>query len=86
MARSLQAAEAKWTRKTANAGTKWQEGVSSGNTPCAGLRSEYGISNCNIDQSWRDGVSAVGASGFQASIQGKGGKWLQNFQRGLAQG
>ncbi len=86
MARSLQGAEQKWVRKTANAGEKWKADVSSGETPCAGLRQEYGVSNCNIDNAWRQGVDAVSASDFQASIQGKGGKWLQNYLRGLSQG
>lgn len=84
MARAL--SPAKWERKTANAGASWQTGVTSGSTPCAGLREEYGIGNCNIDASWRAGVQEVGAQGFQASIQGKGQKWLQNYLRGLATG
>lgn len=84
--RSLQSAEQKWTRKTQNAGQKWKADVSSGETPCAGLRQEYGISDCNIDPAWRQGVDAVSASDFQASVNGKGPKWLNNYLRGIAAG
>jgi hypothetical protein len=86
MPRSLQAAEQKWERKTANAGTKWAAGVANGDTPCQGIREEYGVTNCNIDQAWREGVNAVGAQGFQATVAGKGDKWLRNFLAGLASG
>lgn len=84
MARALSGA--KWARKTANAGPKWKEATSSGETPCGGLRQEYGVSNCNIDPAWRSGVDAVTAGDFQASIQGKEQKWLSNYLRGIAAG
>jgi hypothetical protein len=86
MPRSLEGGERKWERKTANAGQKWKADTTSGSTPCAGLREEYGVTSCNIDQAWRAGVDAVSASDFQASINGKGSKWLRNYLRGIAAG
>lgn len=76
-------ASRKWGRKTAGKGSVWKANTTASSGPCEGLR-RMGISACNIDAAWRQGVDAVSPSDFDASIAGKENKWMTNFERGVA--
>ena len=81
MQQGLAYAEQKWTRKTANAGTKWsQETQGKGSVMCQGVSEFIGqpAPGCNA-AGYDAGVAAVGPAGFQSAIQGKGPKWARNY-------
>lgn len=77
--------QAKWERKTANAGDKWKQATSG-----AGQRYAQGLANAGAPpgpqtiSAWEQGVGATSASDFQSAISGKGAKWAENFRRGVS--
>jgi hypothetical protein len=84
---TLASAQAKWERKTANAGTKWQQATQGkGAAYAAGLTRFGAPPSGSVVSAYEQGVSAVSAADFQASIAGKGSKYAENLRRGLAAG
>ncbi|HUY55344.1 MAG TPA: hypothetical protein VMV23_09330 [Candidatus Nanopelagicaceae bacterium] len=86
MAKSIAQGQAKWERKTANAGDKWKQSVAG-----AGGRYSQGLSESvgtqvgpQTTSAWEQGVGAVSAGDFNASISGKGSKWAENLRRGVS--
>jgi hypothetical protein len=90
-AQNLQDAQQRWMNRTAQAGIKWQQGVSAAGPGayCEGL-AKFGINPgacmSGPGAAWQSGVSQVGAAGFQQSIAGKGDKWARNWIRGESGG
>lgn len=86
MAKSLAQGTSKWERKTANVGDKWKQGVTgAGSRYAQGLSESAGSPVGPMTLSaWEQGVGAVSASDFNASISGKGSKWAENFRRGIS--
>lgn len=85
---SIQRAQQKWERKTANAGEKWKAGVSGkASEYCKGLSEKLGVSYeacmAKAGRSWGEGTGAVGAGEFQSAVSGKGSKWAEKFRRGI---
>jgi hypothetical protein len=88
MATSLQEAANKWARKTSNVGAKWQQNTQGKAAAyCEGL-AKLGVnaSACmsGAGARYQQGVAATSAQGFQASIAGKEGKWMANFQNAFS--
>lgn len=77
---TLASAEAKYERNTANAGQKWKEAVSRGDY-CGGMTQFLGVRPNRMCADWTQGVAAVSASDFQASVSGKGAKWAEGMRR-----
>jgi hypothetical protein len=78
---SLATAQAKWDRKMANAGSKWAANAQGkGNAMCQGVSEFIGqpAPGCNAS-GYDSGVQAVGATGFQSAVQGKGTKWANAY-------
>ncbi len=86
MAKSVAQGQAKWERKTANAGDKWKQSVAgAGSRYASGLSESAGAPvGPQTMSSWEQGVGAVSAGDFNASISGKGSKWAENFRRGIS--
>jgi hypothetical protein len=85
---TLQSAQAKWERKTANAGPKWKAAVTGkGAEYAAGIQRFLGAPpSATVVNSYEQGVAAVTAQDFQNAIAGKGAKWAENTRRGLTGG
>ena len=79
---TLASAEQKWTRKTQDAGSRWASAtMGKGAAYCAGMQRFLGgpVPGCPAG-AYDQGVAAVGASGFQQAVQGKGNKWAARMQ------
>lgn len=80
-------AQAKWERKTANAGAKWKAMVEGkGQEYAEGLsRSLEGASVGPMTRAaWEEGIRETSAEDFQRSIAGKGRKYIENLKRAIA--
>lgn len=80
---TLQQAQQKWERSTANAGSRWKAGVTGKEQAyCRGLAA-MGVNEqaclAGVGRDWSQGTAAVSAQDFQANISGKGSKWAQNW-------
>ncbi len=85
MAKTLQYAQSKWERKTAGAGDKWKAATSGKEGAyAAGVTAVAGACGPQTRQAWASGVGAVSAAEFNAAISGKGGKWSENYRRGVS--
>ena len=82
---TLQSAQAKWERKTANAGAKWKAAVTGkGAEYSAGVQRFLGAApSAMVVSNYEQGVAGVSAQDFQNAIAGKGAKWAENLRRGL---
>lgn len=77
----------KWQRNTVAAVGKWKENTMASGGPCATLQRKYPeITSCNIDGSWKTGVSQVSENQFRGDVEGKAQKWERGFVRGISQG
>lgn len=88
MAKTLEQGRAKWQRKMQRAGSNWKSGVSGkGGAYAEGLGASVGgpVSG-EIVTAWQQGVDATSADDFQRSVQGKDGKWAENFRRAVMGG
>lgn len=82
---TLRTAQAKWERNTANAGGRWQEGVSRAGPAayCDGISRfvEAPVPGCQDEAaSWAQGVQGA-APRYQSGVQGKGSRWAENYRR-----
>lgn len=90
-AQNLQTAEQKWVNNTSQAGVNWKQGVDAAGPGafCEGI-AKFGINPAACmsgpGSRWAQGVSQVGAQGFQAAISGKGDKWARNWIRAMSGG
>lgn len=86
MAKSLAQGQAKWERKTANAGDKWKAATNgAAGTWAAGVsESAGGPVGPMTRAAYEQGVGAVSAQDFNSSISGKGSKWAENYRRGIS--
>lgn len=79
----------RWEMRTANVGGKWQaNSQGKGAAVCEGLARAFpgvNVSACmsTVGTAYDQGVAATSAQGFQASISGKGQKWLANTVAGI---
>jgi hypothetical protein len=82
---TLQSAQAKWERKTANAGAKWKaKTTGKGGEYSAGIQRFLGVApSATVVSSYEQGVAAVSAQDFQNAIAGKGAKWAENYRIGM---
>lgn len=84
---TLAEAQAKWERKTANAGAKWdakKADMKAGfaNSPkYAILGVRPGAMTINA---YNQGVDAASGASLQAGVTGKGPKWAANFRAGFS--
>ena len=85
---TLQSAQAKWERKTANAGPKWKAATTAkGSEYSAGVQRFLGVApSAAVVAAYEQGIAAVSAEDFQRSISGKGTKWAENTRRGFTTG
>lgn len=77
-----------WESGMQGAADSWKAGVSRAGADedyAQGLANYLGVSAGSIttDDDWRAGVADVSESEFQQSIEGKGQKWADNFERGV---
>lgn len=88
MAKTIGQAQAKWERKTANAGENWKRGVAgSGGRYSRGIQDFLGAApSGHVVSAWEAGTGAVSAADFQAAVGGKGSKWAENYRRAMAGG
>jgi hypothetical protein len=85
VAKTIAQGQAKWERKTGNAGDKWKQAVSgAGGAYARGLAEAGAPPGPQTVSAWEQGTSAVRAGDFQQAISGKGSKWAENFRRGVA--
>lgn len=88
MAKTIGMAEAKYARKTANAGERWKRGVNGAGSRYAAGESDFlGAPVAgSVVQAWEQGVNAVTADEFGRSVAGKSGKWAENYRRAMTGG
>jgi hypothetical protein len=80
----LAEAQAKWERKTANAGAKYDAKVGQmTQNYTAGLAAFGTPPGPMTTQAYSAGIQGGGAK-LQAGVQGKGPKWANNFRTGIA--
>lgn len=81
---TIGSAQAKWERKTQDAGGKWKAGLAGAEGRWAAGLSAFGTPPGPMSSAaYSSGIASVSASDFQQSISGKGSKWAENFRRGI---
>lgn len=86
MAKPASVAQRNWEAKTSNAGAAWEasKGRMTSEWP-RGVAETFGSPpGPTASRNYSEGIGRVSAGEFQASIAGKGSKWLENTRRGLA--
>ena len=82
MAKNISYAQAKWERKTANAGARWKTAVEgAGSRYCEGLQAFLGHPAPSACSAYTAGVNAVTAADFQSDVSGKGAKYAAALGR-----
>lgn len=82
MPKTVSYAQAKWERKTANAGGRWKTATEgAGSRYCEGFQAFLGHPAPQACSAFTAGVSAVSASDFQGAISGKGAKYAAALGR-----
>jgi hypothetical protein len=84
---SLQEAQAKWERKTANAGSKWEsmKGQMKQNFASSAKYSTLGVSpGPQTVASYSREIDATPGSRLQNGVSGKGSKWAEGFRQGFS--
>ena len=76
---------ADYARKTQGKGNVWKEDSMASQGPCATITARYGVP-CNIDNSWKQGISQTSPAVYDQGVAGKAQKWEQNWLRGIARG
>lgn len=77
-------AQAKWERKTAQAGAKYDSRVSQMPARWAAGLSAFGTPPGPISSAAYQAGIQGGGSRLQAGVAGKGPKWAQNFREGIS--
>jgi len=86
MAKTLAQGQAKWERRTANAGEKWKAATNGavGRWAAGVAESAGGSVGPMTRAAYEQGVGAVSASDFNQAISGKGSKWATNYRDGVS--
>jgi len=80
---TMATAQAKWERKTENAGQKWKSAVSA-DKYAAGMAA-FGLPVGPMTRAAYDaGVGAISAADFQEAVRGKGAKWASKLREAVS--